>query len=173
MSELYSIPISGSKEGHNSYSFEINKKFFEQFEESELKEGLLTATIEADKRPSHIDLTIRIRGVVTISCDRCLGEFGQPVDCENRLLVKFGRIHDESDPDLITLPADENELDLNQYFYEFIVLALPIKRAHPDDKDGKSTCDPVMLDKLKEHIVNDESEIDPRWDELKKLMNNN
>ena len=173
MSELYSIPISGSKEGHYSYSFEINKKFFEQFEESELKEGLLTATIEADKRSSHIDLTIRIKGVVTISCDRCLGEFGQQVDCENRLLVKFGRIHDESDPDLITLPADENELDLNQYFYEFIVLALPIKRAHPDDKDGKSTCDPVMLDKLKEHIVNDESEIDPRWDELKKLMNNN
>jgi hypothetical protein len=30
-----------------------------------------------------------------------------------------------------------------------------------------------MLDKLKEHIINEEPETDPRWDELKKLMNNN
>ncbi|MCU0471844.1 MAG: DUF177 domain-containing protein [Bacteroidales bacterium] len=173
MSGLYFIPISGLKEGRHSYDFEINKKFFEQFEESEVKEGALTAVIEADKRSTHIDLTIRIKGFVTISCDRCLGAFGQPVDCENRLLVKFGKGYDESDPDLITIPADENELDLNQYFYEYILLALPIQRVHPNDKNGNSTCDPEMLDKLKEHIVSDESENDPRWDELKKLMNNN
>ena len=74
---------------------------------------------------------------------------------------------------LLLLPADEHELDLKQYIYEYIHLALPIKRVHPDDKNGKSTCDPEMLKKLKEHIVNNENENDPRWDELKKLMNNN
>jgi uncharacterized metal-binding protein YceD (DUF177 family) len=173
MSGLYALPISGLKEGRHYYDFEINKEFFEQFEESEVKEGNLKAVIEADKRSTHIDLVIRIRGDVRISCDRCLGVFSQTIDCENRLLIKFGKVHDESDPDIITMPADENELDLRQYFYEYIVLALPIQRVHPNDKNGKSTCNPEMLKKLKEHIVNEENGTDPRWDELKKLVNNN
>jgi uncharacterized metal-binding protein YceD (DUF177 family) len=173
MSGLYSIPISGLKEGNHSFDFEINNEFFEKFEESEVKKGALKAIVEAYKRSSHIDLVITIKGVIMISCDRCLGEYCQPINCENRLLVKFGKTLDESDPDLITVPADESELDMQQYFYEFILLALPIKRVHPDNKTGKSTCDPEMLEMLKEHIVSDENEIDPRWDELKKLMNNN
>ena len=53
------------------------------------------------------------------------------------------------------------------------MLALPIKRVHPDDKNGKSTCDPVMLKKLEELIIDEETDTDPRWDELKKLMNDN
>jgi uncharacterized protein len=71
------------------------------------------------------------------------------------------------------MPVDEHELDMKQYFYEYILLALPIKRVHPDDKNGNSTCDPEMLKKLKEHIISEEVESDPRWDELKKLINNN
>ncbi len=173
MSGLYALPICGLKEGRHYYDFEINKEFFEQFEESEVKEGNLKAVIEADKRSTHIDLVIRIRGDVRISCDRCLGVFSQTIDCGYRLLIKFGKVHDESDPDIITIPADENELDLRQFFYEYIVLALPIQRVHPDDKNGKSTCNPEMLKKLKEHIVNEENGTDPRWDELKKLVNNN
>jgi uncharacterized protein len=173
MSGLFSIPIGGLKQGHSVYDFEINKEFFDQFEGSEVREGALKAVVDAEKRSSHIDFGIRIYGVVSISCDRCLGEFLQPIDCENRLLVKFGKIHDESDPEIITLPVDEHELDLKQYFYEFVLLALPIQKIHPDDEKGNSTCDPEMLKKLKEHVINEEKETDPRWDDLKKLMNNN
>jgi uncharacterized metal-binding protein YceD (DUF177 family) len=172
MSGLFTIPLGGLKEGRHCYDFEINKEFFEQFEESDVKEGTLKAIVEADKRTSHIDLSVKINGVVNLSCDRCLGVFSQPVDCENRLLIKFGKIHDESDPDIITVPVDEHELDMKQYFYEYILLALPIQRIHPEDENGNSTCDPEMMKKLQEHIVNEENGADPRWDELKKLMNN-
>ena len=60
MSGLYALPISGLKEGRHYFDFEINKEFFEQFEESEVKEGNLKAVIEAEKRSTHIDLVIRI-----------------------------------------------------------------------------------------------------------------
>lgn len=173
MSGLYTIPIGGLKEGQHYFEYRIEKAFFEQFVESEVGEGDLTAAVEADKRASHIDLTIKISGSVRISCDRCLGLFSQPVDCIGRMLVKFGRTYDVDDPDMIVVPADENEVDLKQYFYEYILLALPIKRMHPDDVNGRSTCDPEMLKRLKEHAARDENESDPRWDELKKLMNNN
>jgi uncharacterized protein len=173
MSGSYTIPLIGLKEGLHTIDFEIDKEFFEQFEESEVKEGSLVAVVQIDKRSSHADLVIRISGSVRISCDRCLEMFFHPVDCENRLLVNFGKNMDDIDPDIISVPADENELDLKQHIYEYVHLALPIRRVHPDDKNGNSTCDPVMLKKLEELIVEEEKEIDPRWDELKKLMNDN
>jgi uncharacterized metal-binding protein YceD (DUF177 family) len=173
MSGSYTIPLGGLKEGHHTIDFEIDKEFFEQFEESEVKDGSLIANIEIDKRSSHLDLIIKVSGCVRISCDRCLELFSQPVLSENRLLVKFGRSIEDIDPDILSVPVDENELDLQQPIYEFIILALPIKRVHPVDKNGNSTCDPVMLKKLEELIVEEEKENDPRWDELKKLMNDN
>jgi uncharacterized metal-binding protein YceD (DUF177 family) len=173
MPGLFTIPISGIKAGHHTFEFEIDKSFFDLFEDSEIKEGELIAVTEVLKSSSHLDLDIKISGKVRICCDRCVEIFDQPVESDNRLLVKFGNISDNSDPEIITIPPDDNELDLKQYFYEFIHLSLPIRRIHPDDAKGISTCDPVMLQKLKEHLVEKEKGEDPRWDELKKLVNNN
>ena len=174
MSGIFALPLSGLKEGLHTFDFEIGKEFFEEFEESEIKEGSLKAVVILEKRSSHLDLQVKISGTVLISCDRCLEMFSRPVECENRLLVKLGKVISEEDPDIVSLASDEHELDLMQHFYEYIHLALPIKRVHPDNEDGESTCNPEMLKKLKELLVVEETEKhnDPRWDDLKKLMNN-
>ena len=172
MSGLYSIPISGMKEGCRSFDFEIGNDLFAHFEEAEVREGSLKAIVQAEKGPAHIDLTILIDGAVNISCDRCLGIFPFPVHCINSLLVKFGKTHDESDPDIILLSEEENELDLMQYFYEYIILALPIQRIHPADESGNSTCDPEMISRLNRHLKNNNTRTDQRWDELRKITNN-
>jgi uncharacterized protein len=173
MSVSFAIPLSGLKEGRHTIDLEIDKEFFEQFEESEVKEGSLVANIELDKRSTHLDLVIRISGSVRVCCDRCLEMFFQPVSSENRLLVKFGKSINEIDPDILSVPVDEHELDLKQHLYDFIHLSLPIRRVHPDDINGNSTCDPDMLKKLDELIIEEERKDDPRWEELKKLMNDN
>lgn len=161
------------KNGHHEFEFEIDSTFFDLFEESEIKEGILIGRVEALKSSTTADIAVRITGEVQVCCDRCLGMFAYPIDCENRLIVKFGHEADESDPEIITLPKDENELDLSQYFYEFIHLALPIQRIHPDNEKGESTCDPFMIKKLSEHLINGEPVRNPGWDELKKLINDN
>ncbi|NLJ43950.1 MAG: DUF177 domain-containing protein [Bacteroidales bacterium] len=173
MAGSFSIPAAGMKDGHHVYEFEIDKKFFDLFEESEIREGNLVARVEAQKSPALADLNIRITGNVQVCCDRCLEMFYHPVDCENRLLVKFGLEMDDSDPEIITIPRDEFELDLRQYFYEFIHLALPIQRIHPENDKDESTCNPVMIQKLREHLVKENIKTDPSWDELRKLMNDN
>ena len=173
MSGTNMIPLGGLKEGLHIFDFEINKEFFEQFEESEITEGSLTAHIELERHKTHLDLLIKIRGMVNLSCDRCLDMFLQPVESENRLLVKFGKEEGKTDPDMLYLAADEHELDMKQHLYDYISLSLPIKRVHPNDADGKSACNPEMLKKLKEHMVEEEPATDPRWEELKKLMNDN
>ncbi len=172
MSGLFTIPVGGLKEGQRCFDFEIGTEFFEQYEESEIKAAKLNAVVEAERTSSHIDITVRITGEVDTACDRCLGVFPYPVECENILLVKFGRVNDESDPDIIIIPPDESVVDLKQYFYEYILLALPIQRMHPNDKDGNSTCDPEMLKKLQKYIVDEENNKDPRWNELRNLIIN-
>ena len=173
MSGTNMIPLGGLKEGLHIFDFEINKEFFEQFEESEITEGSLTAHIELERHKTHLDLLIKIRGMVNLSCDRCLDMFLQPVESENRLFVKFGQDEGETDPDMLFLAADEHELDMKQHLYDYISLSLPIKRVHPYNAEGRSMCNPEMLKKLKEHMVEEEPALDPRWDELKKLMNDN
>ena len=173
MSGSCTIPLIGLKEGYHTFEFEIGDEFFEKFEESEIKEGSLIAYIEIEKRSSHSDVLIKISGSVRVSCDRCLEMFLYPIECENKLLVKFGVKWDDNDPDIITVPADEHELNIKQYLYEFIYLALPIKRTHSEDKNGNNICNPDMIKVLKQHIVNEEKVSDPRWDELKKLLNKN
>jgi uncharacterized metal-binding protein YceD (DUF177 family) len=173
MSGLFVIPISGLKEGQHHYDFEIGNEFFEDFEESEIKEGNLSVRIELDRRSSHFDLILKITGAVRVCCDRCLEMFLQPIECENRLLFKLEKKWDDSDPDIISIPADEHELDIKHYLYEFIHLSLPIKRIHAEDHTGKNSCNPDMLEKLNQHIISDEKDADPRWDQLKKLIKNN
>ena len=101
MSGLYTIPLSGLKEGQHTFDFEIGNEFFEEFEESEIKEGSLNAVVEMGKRSSHLDLLIRISGTVQICCDRCLEMFPWTLECSNRLLVKIGK--SISDDDFKTL----------------------------------------------------------------------
>ncbi len=172
MSGLFSIPVKGLTVGYYSYNFEIEKEFFDLFEESEVKNGELTVTVEAERRATHIDMKIIIEGHVEVQCDRCLVNFAYPVQCENRLIAEFGG-EETNDPDILFISRDEPELDMKQCFYEFIMLAVPIQRIHPDDEKGNSGCDPVMLQKLNEYkIIENENNNDPRWDVLKKLKNN-
>jgi len=88
--------------------------------------------------------------------------------------VKYGNETGELDDEVVVIPREENQIDLGQHLYEYLVLSLPVRRIHPDDTSGNSTCDRRMMEKLKNHIVAEESENnDPRWDELKKLMDKN
>jgi len=169
MSGLYSIPLAGLKEGRYTYDFKIGDDFFETFEGSEIRKGDFNVNVTLDKRGTLLELKIDIDGEAEVVCDRCLGNFPMHLSSSNKLIIKLGNGWDDSDPEMITMPVDEHMLELSQYFYEYVHLALPIQRIHPDDRKGKSTCDPEMLKKLEEHEIGDKDSIDPRWEGLKRL----
>jgi uncharacterized protein len=173
MSGFYSIPLAGLKETRYTYEFEIGDEFFKGFETSEIKRGELKAVVFLQKCSTHVELDIMIDGLAEVTCDRCLEELYIPVSCRNSLIVRQGREWDDSDPDMITMPLDVHDIDLSQFFYEYIHLALPLKRIHPDDSEGHSTCNPEMIRKLGDHLVSGKEHYDPRWDELEKLTRNN
>ena len=105
--------------------------------------------------------------LIRLNCDRCLGEFDFPVKGNERLIVKFGDDPVEETDDILIIPENAHELDISHYLYEFISLLLPYKKAHGEDEQGNSLCDPEVL-----KIMDGHEEVtgsDPRWDALKKL----
>ncbi len=166
MSGLYSIPLASLKEGRYTYDFTIGDELFEG---SEVTRGVLKADVTLDKRANLLELLIVINGQVEVICDRCLGSFMMPVSTRNKLYIKLGEEWDDDDPEMVTMGMEEHQIDMSQFFYEYILLTLPIQRIHPDDEKGNSKCDPVMLKKLGEHLTGDKESTDPRWDMLKRI----
>ncbi len=168
---FYTIPLTGLKEGEHHYDFKIDDEFFSGFEDSEIKKGDIAAMVKLVKRSAHMEVTIRLEGAVEVACDRCLGNYLQEINIEERIYVQFGPHLEEIDDRVIMIPYGESNLDLGQLFYEFSHLGLPLQRIHKKGKDGKSGCNPEMIKRLMEQDTLNE-ETDPRWIELNKLKDN-
>lgn len=173
----YEIPFKGLKEGNHQFKFELDDRFFEKFENSEVEKGILKAKVNLTKQSTLLILEMAVKGKVELMCDRCLNNYQQKIKNKSKLFVKFGIEAKEMSDDVIVIPLDEYHINAAQYLYELVILGLPIKHVHPDDKDGNSTCDPEMVEKLNEYLVDEEDfeekhPIDDRWNELKKLLDN-
>ena len=57
---------------------------------------------------------------------------------------------------------------MSEPLYEIYMLNYPIRVVHPEGE-----CNEEMERVLEDMTVEESDEIDPRWDELKKLINNN
>jgi uncharacterized protein len=74
--------------------------------------------------------------------------------------------------EVLILADSASEVRLEQFIYEYIHLALPYQRIHPE-VGGHSGCDPEMMEKLEAHAAHRESDVkDPRWEKLKGLIDN-
>jgi len=165
------ILFKGLSAGNHDFVFDVDKRFFDDFEGSEIKEGKINVFVNLAKTANFLELSFRLKGSVLMTCDRCLDEFELPIEYLTKLYVKFGDATDVQDDEIIMLPYSESELDIKQFIYEYVHLSLPYKRVHPNDKKGKSTCNAEMLKKLGEYSVKEHTETP--WDDLKKLMNKN
>lgn len=162
MEKDYTIPFKGLGVGKHSFKFEIKEEFFESYDLPDIKKGSVSISLDLIKESTLLDLHFQLNGELELKCDRCLGNYIQPVVGEFRLVVKFGEAYNEESDEVIVIPQTENKIDLSQYIYEYVNLLLPIKKTHLNMED----CDPKMLEKINAHA---EQEIDPRWEALKKL----
>ena len=158
-----------------NYSYEIGDDFFSLIEATGIKKGRLNVSVSVRRKPESYELDFHIEGIVTCVCDRCLGDIDLEVDTDDSLTVKFGEEYD--DGELLVLPFGEEKLNIAWYIYEFTYLSLPGRIVHDDGQ-----CDENMQGVLEEFLIcdsdgdenkNSESDIDPRWNALKKILNNN
>ncbi len=165
------IPFVGLKAGEHVFNYDIGTSFLEKFENSEIKGIELSVEVKMVKNNNLLEFHFQLNGNIQVECDICLDNVSLPVDYQSYLIAKLENIEDDED-DIIYLKPDESEIDISQFIYESIVFSLPLKRVHPD-KRGKNKCNPEMLKKLKSLLVDNVEETqDPRWNDLKNLLNN-
>ena len=167
--EQFKVDLKGLKDELTKLEFDLNKDYFEALDETDVQSGVLHVSVSIRKASGFFELQFHTVGTVDIPCDRCLDLMEQPVETDNRLVVKLGSTTREEDD---TIVVDENEgiLDLSWFIYEFIALAIPIQHVHAPGK-----CNPAMtqvLEELSADRSGDEESspaTDPRWDALKQL----
>lgn len=176
----FTIPFRGLKDGIHEYDFKIDKKFFDYFEYSELDDADVQVHLRLDKQTTLMVLQFTLRGEILTICDRCLDALKLPIRYEDKVVIKYGT----EIPDAVyigeeaqVVSHDDTELNVAQFIYEFVILSIPSRRIHPIDRKGKSSCNPEMMRQLEEYSKGseeeDEGDTDPRWNELKKLLNDN
>ena len=131
--------MDGLHNGRTDYAWKAGKAFFEAFGNTEIDDAEVSVEASVEKSGRSIGVDCRIRGKVTVACDRCLDPLMLPVDAAVRLSVCFG---DEPEPseeevregerEVLCLPSGTPDLDLGQVVYDYTCLALPIQRVHPD-----------------------------------------
>ena len=171
------------------YELIIDNLFFAHIDGPEVQKGKVNVELTVKKTSRAFELSFQTEGIVWVPCDRCLDEMEQPVTSSDKLMVKFGHEYAEEGDNLIVIPEEEGEINVAWFMYEFIALAIPMKHVHAPGK-----CNKAVTSKLNKHlrtsgdddaeesfgagediVVEDEAEeqIDPRWNELKKILDNN
>ncbi len=155
-------------EGRHTFSYMLDDAFFDCFEATRGTRGQIKAEVEIVKGALLMEVRMKITGTVEATCDRCLGKLNLPVEGEMNLYVKQRMRDSGNDDDYIVLAPEEDFLDLSAYLYEVYMLHYPMRVVHEEGK-----CDTEMEKVLGEYITEEkEKPTDPRWDELKKLINN-
>lgn len=185
---LYNISLKNLPLGVNSYSYELDKKYFDAIDGDEVKKGNVKVNLTVKKIASTFEFNFDIDGVVKVPCDRCLDVMDQVINSQNRLFVKFGKEYYEESDEIVVIPEEEGDINIAWFLYEFIVLSIPVKHVHEPGK-----CNRAMSKKLQQHRAlstdDEEGEVldaaieedevdteyeedntgmtDPRWDALK------
>ena len=168
----YTIPFRGLKDGIHFFEFQIDNSFFEQLNFFDFIDTNLNLNLTLDKKSNILTLKFDFEGFVKLSCDVTTEPFDHHLKTNFTLIVKFGDEERYDGDEILILSNGSSQIDISQYIYETIILAIPQKKVHPGVIDGSLNSDiiqklsdlgPKKKKKLKK-------EIDPRWVKLKDLL---
>lgn len=140
------------------------------------------------------DLDFVIAGEVVLLCDRCLDDLHQPIEATYHIVVKYGDDYCDDNDEVLEIPSTDAYLNVAYMIYDTVVLAIPIKHVHPlgkcnrqmsamlkkhratiDGEDAELAGD--LIDEMESMPDSEEPEstpaVDPRWDALRKLSDEN
>ena len=184
MKELskYNIDIYGLEDKQYAYEMESGDAFFQELEQDLIEFGHFKTHVELNKSATMIQLNFHTVGSVTLTCDRSLEPFEEPIDQDDRIILKFGDHNEELTDEIEIINRNTTRINVARYIFDFIALALPVKKIHPDLRDEEDEIDPLdeadgilvySSEDVAEETEEETEKIDPRWEALKKLKGEN
>jgi len=175
----FQIAWLGLKEGVHDFQYEVDDKVLDDlgFEHPDFENLKAKIDLKFEKNSSFFQLHFDIGGSLDIPCDRCGDNLSVKLWDEFDLIVKLTeseeeaeRQNEQEEADVVFISRGETVTDVFTWIYEFIVLSIPIQHIHPDDSEGKSTCNPEAL-RLLEQMKAPAQENKNIWEGLDKFKN--
>jgi len=171
--KAYRINIVGLSNSLHHFDFEIGKDFFNHYGNDLLNDGTFTVGVDLTKHETFIEADFHIKGTAKLECDRSLELFDYPIEARHKMVFKFGDEDQEITEEIMMINRETVSLELGQLIYEYIGVAIPMKKLHPkfqDEEDEDDLSEGRIVYSSDENIDEEENkDIDPRWEQLKKL----
>ena len=165
----FDINIQSLANGEHEFRFEITESLL-NFSEQNIVEGWRgECMVHMSKSETMMTLRFDISARIDLICDVSLKPYEQDVKVEKELIIKFGDEVKELSEDVLVIPWETQQLNTAEYIYEFLLLAVPMKKIHPDLADKERPELIFVAESDEEGDDEGDDAIDPRWDALKKL----
>ena len=171
----YEIKIQGLDEKRHEFDFEGGDTFFALFDQDIVEKGSFKADLVLDKSATMLQLNFHITGYIELVCDRSLEVYQEPLDITERYIYKFGDRYEVVAEDMEIIPFGASEINVANNIFEYICLAVPMKKLHPKFRDEEADDALIYSDEIEEKLEEKESkpEVDPRWQALKNWKKDN
>ncbi len=164
------INISNLSEGVHEYQFEENPSAV-KLDEHFSKPVVVKAEIE--KRRRQLFLTAHVKTAGRFVCDRCLDDFEKEIEIDYRMVYVYemGDAGEIDKGEITVIHTSTNEIDIAEDVRQYTLLGVPLKLLCKDDCAGLcgncgANLNHTACDCPKENG-------DPRWEELRKILNKN
>ena len=143
--KTYDIALDSLELGVHVYDFQLDSSYFAQIENSEVLSGEADVEARLTLREYDFDLEIGVKGLVQVTCDRCL----EPMD--------IAVVAEEHEWEWDETPK---QVDLKWLAYELIIVNLPLVHSHQD-----GGCNPEMDALLQDHLCTDVDDADDIYED--------
>ena len=132
----------------------------------------IEVSVELNKFEKNITCSVELHTKGHYICDRCLREYEEDYAEQFQILFHLGQKDlDTDEDDVVLLSPEQVEVDLNPYIEEHLILTVPMKMLCKEDCKG--ICPGCGADLNVESCTCQVEHIDPRWEKLRVLLNQN
>jgi len=171
----FEIAFVGLKPGIHEFNYEIDDKFFVEFQQQDFQNCNAHVKLLLDKNGSFMMLKFEIGGKLEVVCDRCNNKLPLELWDEFKMTVKMVEEPEllneqEDDPDVYYISHGESHIDVAGWIYEFINLSLPMQKTCQFENMDGPYCNLSARDILKKLGSGEKKDKEnPIWKGLEKF----
>ncbi len=150
----FEIAFVGLKPGVHEYNYLIDDRFFEAFQQQDFRNCKANVKLSLDRKSSFMLLRFEIGGTLEVNCDRCSSNL--PLDLWDEFNITVKMVEEpelmneqEDDPDMYYIAQGDSHIDVANWIYEFINLAIPMQKACDFEAMNGPHCNKTAMDVLK------------------------
>ena len=170
----FEIAFVGLKPGVHEYNYDIDDRFFVEYQEQDFHDVKAHVRLLLEKNNSFMILRFQMGGKAEVTCDRCSNNL--PLELFEDFTVTIKMVEEpelmngqEEDPDVYYISKGESHLDVKDWIYEFINLSIPMhKTCNYENMDGPY-CNKEAREMLKKLESDKADKENPIWKGLERF----